>query len=298
MDITRNNKASDSFRKAVIQIDCDTLEELYSCYNIPAKACSDYVVSNGFSNMLDLFKKAGAPVTLFLIGRTIHNTDCCTIIQRFLKEASFPVEVASHSMTHPYNFHRLTYTEKKSEALSSKAILETKLETEVLGFKSPSYHFDETMPEILKTTGYLYDSSIWPSSMIIPMKIISGKRQNYGRWNHVFFPNRPFKHTHNLWEIPVNCSPFLRLPLHSSFIMALGRFYRYILLSSLKHLPFLCYSFHLIDFVEVKETKLQSLRGYHLTWPEKKQRLQAVLDTIQNGYTIVTGQDYLREKKE
>ncbi len=201
-------------------------------------------------------------------------------------------------MTHPYAFQRLPYNKKKEEIFLSRKILQDTLEVDVFGFKAPSYGFSPDMPEMLQNEGYLYDSSLWPSTMILPMKFVSGNMGNYGSFLHLFRPNKPFRLREKLWEIPLSCTPLLRLPLHSSYLLALGNVYSKILRPALHFLPFLCYSFHLVDFVEVRDPHLKKLRGYHLNLKEKQKRLEIILDTIMNDYTIVKGIDYLRESNE
>ncbi len=293
----QSNRSFEKKKKAVLQVDCDTLEELADCYQIPFSKNNDYLIKEGLEKLGTFLEGTSVSITLFLVGRTIAQPGNRVAVRSFLEHTSFPVEVASHSMTHPFHFHRFSQQQKKREIKESKDLLEDTFNTRVVGFKAPSYYFDPSLIKHLEAAGYLYDSSLWPSSLILPMKLLSGSFHNYGRGSNLFQPNHPFKLTDNLWEIPVSCSPFFRLPLHSSFLLAGGDIYRKIIQRAFNRLPFLCYSFHLIDFVKVKEKKLKKLRGYHLPWKEKRRMLETILETIQNVYTIVSIKEYIREHK-
>jgi polysaccharide deacetylase family protein (PEP-CTERM system associated) len=124
--------------------------------------------------LLDLFDASETKATFFTLGCVAREHP-----QLVREIAARGHEVASHGVDHRM-ITELAPEEFRRQAVDSKSILEDLAGAPVLGYRAPSYSVGERTLwalEILRETGYLYDSSIYP---------IRGRR--YG---HAAGPTRP-----------------------------------------------------------------------------------------------------------
>ena len=103
-----------------------------------------------------------------------------------------------------------------------------------IGYRGPGFSFSNTTAQILIREQYLYDASIWPS-FIGPLSYLyfsltsnfsrlnkEQKQGLFGSWKDVSRPNKPFYwevQSQRLLEIPVTTTPYLRFPIHATYIL-------------------------------------------------------------------------------
>ena len=111
-----------------------------------------------------------------------------------------------------------------------------------LGFRGPGFSYSETVLQVLAERGYLYDASTFPT-FLGPIArayyfLHSGlgkqekdqRKQLFGSWNAGFQRLRPFRwnlsndQSQSLIEIPVTTMPWLKVPIHLSYVMYLATF--------------------------------------------------------------------------
>ncbi len=134
-------------------------------------------VDDGFQSaytvLFPLLKRYGAKATLFVYTDWVgKNKSALTWEQLREMAQSGLVEIASHTVTHPYP-RRLKRTlshdqyrdRMKREFVQSKKELEQKLGIKVGGIAYPGGHVDETMKAVAKQAGYHWAVSINPKPL-------------------------------------------------------------------------------------------------------------------------------------
>lgn len=137
--------------------------------------------------LLDLLEKHAARATFFVVGWISDR------FPRLIKDIhSRGHEVASHSYD-----HLLVYKKKpdafRSDLLRSKKSLEDIIGAKIAGFRAPMFSVRKKTPwvfEILKEEGFLYDSSVYPTS-------IRPDRPPYD------YRTTAYQHPNGLWEFPL-----------------------------------------------------------------------------------------------
>lgn len=136
-------------------------------------------VDDGFQSaytvLFPLLKRYGAKATLFVYTDWIGKSKGALTWEQLREMVqSGLVEVASHTVTHPYP-RRLKRTlshdqyrnRMKQEFEQSKKELEQKLGIKVSGIAYPGGQIDETMKALAKQAGYLWAVSVNPKPMTV-----------------------------------------------------------------------------------------------------------------------------------
>jgi polysaccharide deacetylase family protein (PEP-CTERM system associated) len=121
-----------------------------------------YEIEKNVNNILTLLDDLNIKATFFFLGRIGRD------IPQVVKEtAQNGHEIACHAHEHIRIFG-LTQKEFKDSIISAKKILENVSGKEVYGFRAPDFSITKSSIwalDILKETGFLYDSSIYPIGM-------------------------------------------------------------------------------------------------------------------------------------
>jgi peptidoglycan/xylan/chitin deacetylase (PgdA/CDA1 family) len=210
-----------------------------------------------------MLEKHDIPATFFCIGEDAKHSGQAVIMQEMIARGH---EIANHTMNHPKNYGQLSCTEKKREIIESDHILQEVTNRKIYGFRSSSYHVDDTTIEVLKELGYLYDSSKLPTPalpfMTAALRILTGgfgPLKRLGRLRDTWSNQEPYfvmeKHEHSqveskLLEIPISVIPIVRFPFHSTMAFIFGRwqFRLGVRLVRAFGLP-LVYLFHAVDLL-------------------------------------------------
>jgi len=128
-------------------------------------------------------------------------------------------EIASHTHTHRH-LSEISAADRREEFVRSKRLLEDICDTDVVGFRAPSFDIADDHFEMLADAGYDYDSSV------VPCRSIPGW---YGGEHDAERPclasavdaDAPA----DLAEVPVSVMPGLRLPLTGTWIRFFGVHY-------------------------------------------------------------------------
>jgi len=143
-------------------------------------------VSANTERILDLLDRHGTRATFFILGWVAeHHPD---LVRRIHARGH---DIASHG----YNHQRLNHLSReqfRDDITRAKAMLEDLTAASVIGYRAPSFSFDEAKPWIqdeLLDAGYRYSSSLNP----VPHDL-------YG-YRHA--PRTPFRWSNGLLEIPV-----------------------------------------------------------------------------------------------
>jgi len=147
-------------------------------------------------SLLERLSNVKATATFFCVAQTAIRFK--ELIREIAKQGH---EVASHGTDHCLASIQ-NPTEFKEDVTVSKKILEDIIQREVNGYRAPAWSWprDATLSsrfyEILKNTGYIYDSSVIPESV----------------FGTPGLPDLPFRADSGVWEFPLSISriPFTK----------------------------------------------------------------------------------------
>jgi len=314
--------------KGAITIDLDTLSVHLKGHGLKRKQYDFLDFKLGMENLLKFFDEFGIKTTLFVIGKDLipaQNTEA------ILKAVEKGHEIANHSMNHVQGFRLLNKQEKEKELQQAEKIIIEKTKIKPVGFRAPGWNINDEMVEILKKNDYLYDSSIFPSFLNIPLKVL-----HYLTMSSRPFPDRttlgslkyslssPFPHKVSknslskkgqqpLIEFPVSVTPIIRLPFFATFQLKTGLNlfkFSYQLMKTWQR-PII-YEFHLFDFVDFdlpgfadqipKKTDkgIYLPQSIHTSFKDKWTLFHEVLSTMTQDYKFDTlenlAKEYLNKK--
>ncbi len=186
------------------------------------------------------------------------------------------------------------------------------------GLRSPGWNIGDDAVAILLRRGYLYDSSIFPTSLTPLLKFLHWRtmakrdapdRTTLGQLAYMLAPATPYKTSkHSLLrrgndgivELPVTVTPVVRLPFFATFLLSTGfRLFEnsYRLLKAARR-P-IQFQFHLSDFVDYRNPLLADQvpipgqgqyvpKALLMPLAEKLDLFQRAIDLIAQDYTFVT----------
>lgn len=253
--------------QGAITSDIDTLASIYK-----GTGCRR---SNGYTGVefhmgLENFQRFLEPynvrATLFMVGNDLRHEENHAAARAMVAAGH---EIANHTMTHAQGFRSLTVEEKERELADMEAICEEVTGRCPVGFRSPGRNVSDDALPILKRRGYLYDSSVFPTSLMPLLKLMhwrtmrsrrGGDRTTLGHWRYMAAAPVPYRTSlrslaergsDGIWEIPVTVTPVVRLPLFATFLVSTGLalFRASVRALQLWQRP-VQFQFHLSDFVD------------------------------------------------
>ncbi|MGZ3746163.1 MAG: polysaccharide deacetylase family protein [Bacteriovorax sp.] len=245
-----------------MNVDLDNLWNYELEFGSSPSGRNDLLFEQAMPRMLEVFAQHNARATLFVVGRDLELQSC----QEFCKEAvRLGHEVANHSYSHLGNPQKLKFSEKEKEIMRCHELIEKHTGVAPVGFRGPGYYVDQDMIQILLRENYLYDSSVLPSvaNQLMNFYILlrTGRLidKMFGRKRWMFASQRVTKISSSsmpekfLYELPVTTAPFLRWPIHTTYLYMFGVKYFTWSLPRLRQNQNSVYLFHGVDTLEYRE---------------------------------------------
>jgi len=307
---------------AAITSDIDSLEDIYKGRGCTRPAGYTHVeMRMGLEAFDEFLKPYHAKATLFMVGNDFKYPENQVAI-RAMAEAGH--EIANHTMTHAQGFRLLSPEEKGVELAGMEEWCQNVTGRKPVGFRSPGWNVgDDALPILLKR-GYLYDSSVFPTSLMPLLKFMHwyamrsrgrADRTTMGHLKYLFASPLPYrtskksfaqKGSDGLIEFPLTITPLFRLPFFATFLVSTGFQLFYASLKSL--LAFkrpLQFQFHLSDFVDYNLPELadqvphdgQGLyipQALRLPLDKKLAMFRKVMDALAEHYEFITLQEWVQ----
>jgi peptidoglycan/xylan/chitin deacetylase (PgdA/CDA1 family) len=303
-----------------IQVDVDELWVYYESIGRQAPAdLAARVYEEGIPRLLALFAAYGIRATFFVCGRDLPAQSGS--LAEMVHQGH---EVANHSTWHRTGFARLSHAEKRADIATTHVLIEAACGQTPVGFKSPGFSFATDQLQVLADLNYLYDSSILPTPYAPLLRglqaALSGGHvdpSHYGRLIHGLAPLHPYhpnptaphrranqpadqstnlpvyqstnRPAYQLLEAPVTTMPFLRLPMHSTFVLTAGQslFDAGLALAKACGVP-VNYLLHAADVIEaVPDPALASYRFLSTPWSAKQPLYEHMLRQLSQAYQLV-----------
>ncbi len=307
--------------KAAISCDVDTLASIYKGNGLRKPGGYTYAEFRmGLENFCRFLEPYGIKATLFMVGEDFCQSQNISHIKAVIAEGH---EIANHTHTHAQKFRFLSPEEKEGEIAGMEEICQKVTGKRPVGFRSPGWNISDDALPILKRRGYIYDSSVHPTSLTPLLKLMawfsiqdhSNKlHTTLGSHKYMVAPVSPYRTNNSLGrsgeddfvEHPVTVVPFIRLPFFATFTLATGYSLfktSYRILKALKW-P-IQYQFHLSDFVDYAHPDLidQVPTGKGVYIPQalrtslqnKMDLFKRVLDLLASDYTFTTLESWARQ---
>lgn len=244
-------------RGAAINVDIDSLQLYYRIHGHDEAGATDVVWERGVTRFAELFARLGVKATFFVVASDLDRWPAARrIAQDLVKDGH---ELASHSLTHPYDLVRQHDRAVRTELEASRAIVSEVRGSPCVGFRAPGYTMTARVLRLVRQAGYGYDSSIFPCPPYYLAKLaVLGSMLLRGKRSHsivgppsVMWEDRLPHRREGLLELPITVLPGLRLPvIGTSLIMAGERGYR-LLQPLILRVPFVNLELHGIDLCDL-----------------------------------------------
>lgn len=252
-----------------ISNDIDTLQSLYKGHGLRRPAYTYAEMQIGLENFSRFLEPYGVKATLFMVGNDFLQPQNTAPIRAVSAEGH---EIANHTMTHAQGFRLLPPNQMEAEVAGMENTCLGLTGRRPVGFRSPGWNLGDSAMEILKRRGYLYDSSVHPTSMMPLFKFLhwsntknrsAADRTTMGQMSYMRAPLRPYlatsesfarRGTGGIVELPVTVVPGVRLPFWATFLLAtgLGVFKASLQVLVATRTP-VQFQFHLSDFVDFND---------------------------------------------
>ncbi|HEU19417.1 MAG TPA: hypothetical protein ENO00_08605 [Deltaproteobacteria bacterium] len=298
-----------------ITVDVDCLNSNFKGFGLRKPYYSYREFGLGIENILQFFDQYNVKATFFFVAKDMEIAENAFLLNEV---AAAGHEIASHSYSHPQGFRLLPLEDKTYELRKSKEILEDLTGDEVIGFRAPGWNISDDALPVLRSLGFKYDSSVFPTSISILLKALhyyamrrrdALTRSTLGKLYYLGSPSTPYrtekqklgkKGSSDFVEFPVQVTGLFRLPFfatfHLSYPSCVESGYK-----TIKNRNIINYQMHLSDFVdytveEFSQEIPQQAGSYlplslKLTLDEKKRIWNRVFRIIAEDY------DYLPLKE-
>lgn len=113
----------------------------------------------GVPRFLELFARAGVRATFFTVAQDLSHPEVRAVLADVVAAGH---EIASHSLTHPYDLSRLPPGRMHDELQIARDRLQQATGQTISGFRAPGYVLSDALREAIVEVGHSYDSSRFP----------------------------------------------------------------------------------------------------------------------------------------
>jgi len=209
-------------------------------------------------------------------------------------------EIGNHSFSHEPWFHLYERKRVESEICLAEEDIYKVTGYRPIGYRGPGFSLSESALWVLKSRGYLYDASTFPtfvgplarlyymSHSRLSGRALDERNRLFGSLSDGTRPLRLYQWCDHdgLVEIPVTTMPFLRTPIHLSYLLYLSRISRRLALTYFQTALQLCHTcsvspsllLHPLDFLGADDRiGLEFFPGMQLA---RRQKLEFVSEAI------------------
>ena len=233
-----------------IHLDCDPVWVYEREYGIKLVDQGD-IYKQAIPRFLELFREFSISATLFIIGSELSSSAARASCNRAMDLGH---TIGNHTYSHMEIFGSLSPHEQANEIRMAHAAL-TDAGASPKGYRTPGYCFTPALLPTLASLGYIFDGSTLPGPatllMSTHMRLKGRSRKSFGATRNFFAPRTIRRHSGGIFLVPVAVTPYLRMPVHTTFIYQFGMRYLNLMMSMLQrsagHHVLL---FHAIDLLD------------------------------------------------
>ena len=186
--------------------------------------------------ILEFLAARDLQITFFVVGQDAALSKNRAAFER-LRDSDH--EIASHSFNHDPWLHLYSEEELDHDLERAEASIEEVTGRKVRGFRGPGFSLSAATLRVLHRRGYDYDATAFPN-VLNPMarayffaksNLSDEEKQQrkalFGSFSDALRPVKPYRWTLDegeLLELPVTTMPWLKIPIHFSYLVYLAGF--------------------------------------------------------------------------
>ena len=298
-------------QKCAISIDMD---EVYNYYKLrkldpPSHVRLNAVYDEALPRFLDIFDRFEIKATFFIVGLDAKRNK-----KKIRQIHERGHEIANHTYSHKSDFIQLSSKEKEYEISEADKILSDIAGSKIVGFRSPGWGIDNITLDILEKLNYKYDSSGFPSLLIVGISgadwILMRGKQEFNLKNSWSFkmglaPKLPYfpdykdyskRGNRKVLEIPLTILPYFNLPFINTLVFMFGKRYFNLFLWYFskfdRSLIYILHGIELVDYYLINDKNLKKT-GLRLSVQKKNEIYNHIFSSvIRNRYSFIQMKDY------
>jgi hypothetical protein len=303
-----------SLKLCSVSVDVDGIDHYYAIHGLPTPDVGISGLAHGLAvqRLLDWAGDIPIPLTWFVIGQDVSNLDFVRLLKGAIEQGH---ELGNHTLDHRYDLTRLSVPQQTNQVLGAQDCLEQAFGVRPLGFRAPGYTVSDELLDIVEQAGFAYDASVFPcpgyysakALVLLGQRILGRKSQSILDSPRVlsapvtpYRRGRPYtRRGSGLVEIPVQVTPWGRMPFIGTSLTSIGPTGARLLAQSLVGTRLVNLELHAIDFLTADDG-LQSLARHQpdlrLPLTRKLGALSAATAVLRKaGYTFVTMAEAVRQ---
>jgi peptidoglycan/xylan/chitin deacetylase (PgdA/CDA1 family) len=295
-------------RLCALSVDLDPVGLYHRIHGLesPEPSAAKALLDLALDRFIDFSAELGAPLTLFVVARELERP---SFAERIRRAHALGHEIGNHTLDHPYDLVRRSREEQREQVRGAADAIERTLGVRPRGFRAPGYLMTDELLEIVRESGHLYDSSVFPSPPYFAAKLaahgalaLRGRRSEsiLGGREMLRAPTGPYRvgrryfergDPDGIVELPIQVTRGARLPFIGTALTMSGELGARALTRLVLGVPFVNLEFHALDLLE-RADGLEALRGYQpdLSVPVARKRriFAAVVERFRrSGYRFV-----------
>ncbi|MFN0280015.1 MAG: polysaccharide deacetylase family protein [Pyrinomonadaceae bacterium] len=260
--------------------------------------------------VLAFLKERNLKITFFIVGQDAALDKNCDAITSI---AAAGHEIGNHSFNHEPWLHLYSKEELITEFEKTEAAIRNVTGKNTVGFRGPGYSLSPTVLEVLAERGYDYDCSTLPTYIgpfarayyfLKSPRMSDGEREKrkklFGRFSDGFQTLKPHfveAAGRTLVEIPVTTFPFVKSPIHASYLLYLSTFSRFTALAYWRSALIACKMsgvqpsllLHPLDFLCVDDvSELAFFPGMRMPLEDKLAMISDILSIYVENFDVVS----------
>ena len=291
--------------QCAVQVDMDSFATLLRYYGYPSDDAPEPFYDLVIPRLIELFNEHKIRATVFVVGSEVRGS-----AGRWLRELiTAGHEIANHSHTHPYGMTRWSPQAQEQELIAAEQAIVSWTGNRPVGFRNPGYDVDEPLLALLESRGYWYDSSVFPTTLSIPIRLMQTwtrlRRQaehgTMGRLSFLRAPRQPYRPAaQSLWrvdparplvELPVATLPMSRLPFYGTAVLSWGSAYAAAALRQLRSED-IVFAMHAVDVLGPDQDQIDPRLNHHpgirLPVARKLALFKSMFDQVAQTHRFVT----------
>ncbi|MGL6075079.1 MAG: polysaccharide deacetylase family protein [Fimbriiglobus sp.] len=248
-------------------------------------------------------------ITWFIVGKDASEPSHHSVLREITAQGH---EVGNHSFHHEPWLHLYSEEAIQDELAKTEEAIFAATGEKPVGFRGPGFSFSPTLLNVLKSRGYLFDCSTFPTYLgplarmyyFATAKGLSddekAKRQQlFGKFSEGFRSLKPYEWktaSGSLLEIPVTTIPLFKTPFHLSYLLFLAGFSRVLARAYLHFAIVMCklarvepsFLLHPLDFMGSDDTdKLAFFPAMQRPHAPKLEFVSEVFATLAKHFELI-----------
>jgi hypothetical protein len=258
--------------------------------------------------VLEMLKRHGLTITFFVVGQDAALAQNADALKQI---AAAGHEIGNHSFRHEPWLHLYSDAEIEHELRTAQETIESLTGYHPVGFRGPGFSCSAATLATLKSLGYRYDASTFPTFLgplarlyyfmksSLSRQELQTRKALFGRFREGFRPLKPYRWrtgAGELMEIPVTTMPIFKLPIHASYILYLSCYSRALAMAYFRTALLLCrltgtppsLLLHPLDFLGGDDEKdLSFFPAMNLPGAAKLKMMDSILWMLARHYQVV-----------